>query len=102
MSHFARSAASRSLSLALPGLSKKNFPLQLLPSTPGRKNFVLQTNIRSQKTTVRNFSYASKFFVKNSVKMALQAPPKDLLAPMNVPQKLLMVNIKVNTTKSDS
>ena len=93
MSYFGPSTVSRSLGFALPGLAQKNFPFRFFPLTAGRKTFTLLPSIPIKKTISRNFAYTSKNLGEITEKMALQAPPKELMAPMNVPQKLLMVNV---------
>ena len=104
MSYFGRTAVSRSISdnsnslLTLSGLSKKqNFPLQKpfhFQSRASQKLFLLnlRPNILAQNCGIRNITYSVANFHKQNEKMALQAAPKELMTPMNVPQKLLMVS----------
>ena len=95
MSYFAQSAVPRSfLNYALiSGLSHKNFPLKPFPKRARLKTFPFMPNLLAQKNIVRNLSYSVTN--KISEEMALQAPPKELMAPMNIPQKLLMVSKRI-------
>ena len=89
MSYFAQSAVPRSILNYALSVSNQNFPLNLFPKRARQKTFPFMSNLPAQKYIVRNFSYS---VTKLKGEMALQAPPKELMAPMNVPQKLLMVS----------
>jgi len=65
-------------------------PLQLFPKRARRKTFLFMQNILPQERNVRKLSYSVTNFNQIHGEMALQAPPKELMSPMNIPQKLLM------------